>query len=157
MNNATMLIAGLLACAPALAADSGRAALEAAGQRWMAAVNARDSAALSRTMTEDVELLDDRGTVTGRDQAVKALLVSAGGKLLAASREVTMTGDLAWRVVNLSRLQKNRDVQARGHALEIWIRIDGEWKLHRRMTTASAAPEISLTRPSPDEPVLDRP
>jgi hypothetical protein len=48
-------------------------------------------------------------------------------------------------------------VHAQGQALEIWKRVDGEWKLHRRMVTGAGTPEDLLTRPRSDEPVLDRP
>ena len=56
---AVLLLSGLLACTKAPAADSERVALEAAIHRWMTAVNAQDVDALTVTMTEDVELLDD--------------------------------------------------------------------------------------------------
>ena len=67
------LVSASLASTPALAADSERVALEAAIQRWTTAVNAQDLAGLNATMTEDVELLDDTMTVTGRDAAIRAL------------------------------------------------------------------------------------
>ena len=56
---AVLLLSGLLACTKAPAAqDTDRVALEAAIHRWMTAVNAQDVDTLTRTMTEDVELLD---------------------------------------------------------------------------------------------------
>jgi len=156
---AGLLASGLLACTRAPAAqDSDRVTLEAAIHRWTTAVNAQDMTTLSTTMTEDVELLDDTATVTGRDAAVRALReVVTRGKLVATSREITMANDIAWHVVGLAQVQKNGDVQARGQALEIWRRVKGEWKLHRRMETGVITPEVSLTRPSTNEPVLDRP
>ena len=63
-----LLVSGLLASTSALAAqDPDRVALEAAIHRWTTAVNAQDVDALNATMTEDVELLDETATVTGRD------------------------------------------------------------------------------------------
>ena len=59
-EKALLLISGLLACTMSLAAtDPDRVALEAAIHQWMTAVNAQDVATLTRTMTEDVELLDN--------------------------------------------------------------------------------------------------
>jgi ketosteroid isomerase-like protein len=155
---AGLLVSGLLACTKAPAADSARVALEAAIQRWTTAVNAQDVVTLTATMTEDVELMNDAATVSGRDTAIRALreLVTRG-QLVATSREITIANDVAWYVVGLAQIQKNGDVQARGQALEIWKRVNGEWRLHRRMAAGPANSEDLLTRPSTSEPVLDRP
>ena len=154
---AGLIFSGLLACARVPAANPERVALEGAIHRWTTAVNARDVATLTTTMTEDVQLLDDLATVTGREAAVQALReFVTQGRLAATSREITISNDIAWHVAGLAQIQKNGDVQARGQALEIWKRVKGAWQLHRRMT-AGATPEISLTRPPPNEPVLDRP
>jgi ketosteroid isomerase-like protein len=151
-----LLIAGSLACA-ASAADPGRAALEAAIQRWTAAVAAQDGATLTATMTADVELMDDDATVWGRDAAVRALRDATPGRQAETTSEITIAGDVAWHVAGLAQTRANGDVHARGQALEIWKRENGEWKLHRRMTTGPGAAADLLTRPSTSEPVLDRP
>jgi ketosteroid isomerase-like protein len=154
-----LLVSGLLACTLALATqDSDREALEASIHRWMAAVNAEDVDTLSRTMTEDVELLGNTTAVTGRDAVIRALReVVTRGRLVATSREITIVNDVAWQVVGLTQTQKNGDVHARGQALEIWKRVQGDWKLHRRMEAGVLTPGDALTRPSTSEPVLDRP
>jgi ketosteroid isomerase-like protein len=155
---AGLLVSGLLACTRAPAADSARVALEAAIQRWTTAVNAQDAATLATTTTEDIELLDANGvTVAGRDAAIRALCDATRGQLVGTSREITIAHDVAWHVVGLTEIQKNGDVHTHGQALEIWKRVKGEWKLHRRMTAAAANPGDLLTRPSTSEPVLDRP
>jgi ketosteroid isomerase-like protein len=158
MNKAGLLVSGLLACTMALAAtDPDRVALEAAIHQWMTAVNAQDVATLTRTMTEDIELLDDTSTVTGRDAAIRALReVVTRGQLVATTREITIAHEIAWRVVGLTQTQKSGVVQARGQALEIWKSVQGKWQLHRHMAAGLIAPEVSLTRPSTKEPVLDR-
>lgn len=153
---AGLLLAGLLAGSRAPAADADGMALDAAIRRWEAAVDARDAATLNATMTEDVALSDGVTTVTGRDAARRALCALQGGKLVATTRELAIEGDVAWRVVRLVQVRKNGDVHARGEALEIWKRVNGEWQLHRRMA-AGAAPEDLLKRPPRDQPVLDRP
>jgi len=158
--SAVLLVSGLLAFTMALAApDSGRIALEAAINRWTTAVNAQDVDTLTKTMTENVELLDaDASKVTGRDAAIRALReIVTRGRLVATCREITVVNDVAWRVVGLSQTQKNGVMHARGQALEIWMRVNGEWKLHRQMTAGVFTPTDLLTRPSTSEPVLDRP
>jgi ketosteroid isomerase-like protein len=156
---AVLLVSGLLACTKAPAADSERDALEDAIHRWVNAVNAQDVPALTTAMTGDVELLDANGaTVRGRDAAIRALGdVATRGQLLATSGEITIADDVAWHVVGLAQTRKNGDVHARGQALEIWKRVDGEWKLHRQMAAGLITASDSLTRPSTSEPVLDRP
>ena len=148
---------GLLAGALALAADSDRDALEAASHRWIRAINAHDSHTAARLMTEDVELLDGWARVSGRDAAIRKVgEIVTRGKLVATSREITIAGDVAWRVVALAQVQKDGDVQALGQALEIWKRVDDKWQLHRRMAAGTGAPEGLLTRPEISEPILDR-
>ena len=153
---AGLLASSLIACASPESRDLDRQALETAIQRWEAAVDARDTGALSATMTEDVELADNIVTARGRKAAIEALRVmAADGPLGTVTRELTLVHDVAWRSVGLAQTSKNGDVQGRGLALEIWKRVNGEWKLHRRLATGS--PGVSLTRPSLKEPVLDRP
>jgi ketosteroid isomerase-like protein len=156
---AGLLVGGLLACTRTPAAqEPDRAALETAIHRWVTAVNAPDEATLTTTMTEDVELLDETTTVTGREAAIRALReVATRGRLVATSREITIADDVAWHVVGFTQTQKNGDVHARGQALEIWTRVKGEWRLHRQMAAGVITPAVSLTRPSEGEPVLDRP
>ena len=152
---AGLLVTALLACANTPAADTGRAPLEAAIQRWITALNAHDATTLSAMMTDDVELLDHSSTVTGRDAAARAMLgFAARGRLVQMTREITIAGDVAWHVAGLAQARKDGVMQARGQTLEIWKRVNGEWKLQRRLV-AGVTPEIPVTRPT-DEPVLDR-
>jgi hypothetical protein len=94
--------------------------------------------------------------VTGRDAAIRALREAVTrGKLVATSREITIAQEIAWHVAGLAQTQKNGVVHARGQALEIWKRVDGAWKLHRRMVAEMISPQDLLTRPPAGEPVLD--
>ena len=149
---------GLLVSTMAFAADPERVALEAATHRWTTAVNAQDVNALNAIMTEDVQLLDETTTVTGRDAAIRTLReVAARGMLVATTREITIAQDVAWRVGGFTQSRKNGDIHALGHTLEIWKRVKGKWKLHRQMAPGLIAPKNLLSRPDPDEPILDRP
>jgi ketosteroid isomerase-like protein len=156
---AGLLVGGVLACTRTPAAQGAeQSALESAIHRWMTAVNAQDVTTLTATMTEDVELSDNVATVRGREAAIRALRDAVkDGPLSGVTFEVTIANDVAWHEIGLTQTQKGDLVQGRGRALEIWKRVNGEWKLHRRMTTGAPAPEVSVTRPSTKEPVLDRP
>lgn len=148
----------LLVSTMAFAADPERVALEAAMHQWTSAVNAGNVEALNAAMTEDVQLLDEAATVTGRDAAIRTLQeVSARGPLVATTREITMAQDVAWRVGGFTQSRKNGDVHALGQTLEIWKRVKGKWKLHRQMAPGLISPKDLLTRPSLKEPVLDSP
>ena len=61
----------------------------------------------------------------------------------------------AWRVGGFTQTRKNGDVHALGQTLEIWKRVKGKWQLHRQMAPGLIAPKDLLTRPAPNEPVLD--
>ena len=156
---AALLVSGLLACTRAPASpEADRAALQAAINRWVTAVNAQDLASLTATMTEDVELVDDTAATTGRDAALPALRAArARGRLVITSREISIAGDVGWHLSGLAWTSRSGDLQAGGQALEIWKRVKGEWRLHRRMVTGDIPPELSITRPSTKEPVLDKP
>lgn len=157
MNRATWLV-GVLASTLAFAADPERIALEAAIQRWTAAVNAQDLDAMKGTMTEDVELLDDTATVKGRDAAIRTMReVATRGQLNTTSREIRIADEVAWRVGELTQTRKNGDVLALGQTLEIWERVNGKWRLRRQMAAGVISPADSLGRPSTHEPILDRP
>jgi ketosteroid isomerase-like protein len=158
LRTTLLLASGLLACATAFTVDSGRSALESAIHRWTRAVNARDAATLEATMTGDVELSDGVSTVAGREAAIRALNdAAARGQLVAATREIAIANDIGWHVAALTQTHENGDVRARGQALEIWKRVNGAWRLHRRMMSSIGDPGAVLKRPSTKEPVLDRP
>jgi ketosteroid isomerase-like protein len=156
---ATWLVGGVFACAVAVATPhTDRAALESATHRWMSAVNAQDVETLTGTMTADVELHGNMAAVTGRDAVIRKLReVATRGPMVATTHEITIANDVAWRLVGLTQTRSNGDVHALGKALEIWKRVNGEWRLHRHMAGDVIAPAISLTRPSTSEPVLDQP
>jgi ketosteroid isomerase-like protein len=154
---AGLLAGNLVACA-APAADTERAALETAIHRWVAAVNAQDVATLNASMTADVELSDGAATATGRDAAIRTLRGAATrGKLIETTREIKISGDLASHTAGLAHHRQNGVMQAGGQVLENWKRVNGEWKLDSRKVTGAIEPDVSVTRPSTKEPVLDRP
>jgi ketosteroid isomerase-like protein len=137
-----------------------RAALEAATQAWTQAFNARKAEALVSLTTEDVVLLDPSlAPVSGRaaHQALREALGVAKGKITNATKELVIAGDLAWRIGALAHQLPGGEVLGRGQSLEIWKRVNGEWKIHRQMSSSILAQPRLLPRPMPPEPVLDTP
>jgi ketosteroid isomerase-like protein len=157
MKTALSLVA-LLAVSIACAADPDRAALEAAIQRWTMAVNAQDVAAMNAAMTDDLSLLNDTRTFEGRETALPLLRqVATQGQITSTSLEITIANDVAWCVGAVTQARRNGDVHSLGQTLAIWKRVNGKWKLHRLMAPGLFTPNYSpLTRPPPNEPVLDR-
>ena len=136
-----------------------RAAVEARAQTWMKAFNARNAEALVALTTEDVILLDPSvPPVSGREAARRdwqQALDAANGKATTSTKEIVIAGDIAWRIGALAHTLGNGEV-IRGQSLEIWKRVQGEWKLHRQMSSSILAQPKLLPRP-PSEPIYDRP
>jgi ketosteroid isomerase-like protein len=153
----------LLGISPIALGDEAadRAALEAATQAWIKAFNARDADALAALTTEDVVLLDPTlPPVSGREAARGAwqqALGAAKGQVTNATKEAVIAGDVAWRIGALAHKLPNGEVVSRGQSLEIWKRVNGQWKIHRQMSSTILAQPKLLPRPIPSEPVLDTP
>lgn len=139
-----------------------RAAIEAATQAWVAAFNARDADRMAALATEDVVLLNpDAAPVSGR-KAVRAAwhkaASMAGAKITIANKETVIAGDFAWKIGAVGRRLANGTVANGGQFLEVWKRVGGQWRIHRRMSSANlAANPKMMPRPAPSEPVFDKP
>src|SRR5689334_6303793 len=111
---AGLLVGGLLACTRTPAAQgTEQSALKSAIHRWMTAVNARDTATLTATMTEDVELSDNLATVRGREAAIRALRDAViDGALNGVTLEIKIANDFAWHETGLTQTRKGGIVQS---------------------------------------------
>ena len=152
----------LLGISPLTLADEAadRVALEAAAQAWIKAFNARDVDALAALATDNVVLMDPNvAPVSGQKAAREAwgkALANAKDQLTTATKEAVIAGDVAWRIGALAHKLPNGVVN-HGQSLEIWKRVNGEWKIHRQMSSTILAQPKLLSRPVPSDPVLDTP
>jgi len=152
----------LLGISPLTLADEAadRGALEAAAQAWIKAFNARDVDALAALATDNVVLMDPNvAPVSGQKAAREAwgkALANAKYQLTTATKEAVIAGDVAWRIGALAHTLPNGVVN-HGQSLEIWKRVNGEWKIHRQMSSTILAQPKLLSRPLPSDPVLDTP
>jgi ketosteroid isomerase-like protein len=148
---------------PMVLADDAadRAALEAAAQAWTKAFNARNPDALVALATEDIVLLDPGlPAVSGRAAAREAwaqALRAAQSQVTSATKETVIAGPVAWRIGSFTHRLPNGDTAGTGQSLEIWKRVNGQWKLHRQMSSTLLAQPRLLMLPRPSEPVLDKP
>jgi ketosteroid isomerase-like protein len=152
----------LLCISPLTFADetADRVALEAAAQAWSKAFNARDTDALAALATQDIVLMDSNATrVSGREAARGALrqAFATAGQITTTTKEAVIVGDVAWRIGALARTPSSGDEESRGQSLEIWKRVNGQWRLHRQMSSNLLAQSQLLPRPPLAEPVLDKP
>jgi ketosteroid isomerase-like protein len=157
------LLLFMLGMSPSAFADEAadRAALETAAQAWTKAFNSRDADTLVALTTEDVVLLDPAlPPVSGRNAARGALqkaFAAVQGQVRTATKEIVITGDVAWRIGALTRkLPPNSFAPAPGQSLEIWKRVNGQWKMHRQMSWSLLA-QPPLTAPPPSDPMPDPP
>jgi ketosteroid isomerase-like protein len=136
-----------------------RAALESAAQAWTKAFNARDPDAMVGLTTDDVVLMAPGMAAASGHKAVHATwarsLGAAQGQLSSATKEIVIAGSFAWRIAALTRKLPDGNKQST-QALEIWKRADGQWKLHRQMSSNLLAEPGMAPRPMPSQPVLDK-
>ena len=154
----------LLGCGLAAHADEAadRAAIEAATQDWVAAFNARDADAMVALATEDVVLLNpDTAPVSGRKAAGVAwqqAASTAGARITVANKETAIAGDIAWKIGAVGCQPPDSATVNCGQFLEIWKRVGGQWKIHRRMSSGNFSAKPGMApRPVPSEPILDQP
>lgn len=153
-----LLATVLLLVVPAVVANEAtdRAAIEAAAQEWVNSFNLHDIAAMLRLATGDVVLLDPSLPPVSGNAVNDALQrASTGTQLTTATREISIAGDVAWRIGVLQPVA-TAGTALRSDCLEIWKRVDGTWKLHRQMSSGMLAP-LRFRRPLPSEPMLDQP
>jgi ketosteroid isomerase-like protein len=158
------LLALLLGISSTVLADEAadRVALEAAAQLWIKAFNARDPDALVALATPDVVLMDPNvdAPVSGREAARQAwaqAVSAAQGQVTMATKEAVIVGDVAWRIGALAHTPPKSNVVTRGQSLEIWKRVNGEWRIHRQMASTILTVPRLLPRSLPSDPVLDTP
>jgi ketosteroid isomerase-like protein len=137
-------------------------ALEAASQAWVKAFNAHDIDGLMKLATPDVALIEPSAAVpVNGPQAVRAAWESASGsiegRVASVTREVSVAGDVAWRTAVVTNKLPNGEVAARGQSLEIWKRVNGEWRLHRQMSANILTLPRLRPGPPPSKPALDAP
>jgi ketosteroid isomerase-like protein len=150
-------------CAVEAGEAADRTALDAAQQAWVAAFNARDADAMAALTTADVVLLAPNSPPVRGREAVRALWRQAASTarthVAAENEETVILGEFAWSMGSFTHTLPNGAVVKRGKFLEIWQRVDGQWKVHRDMfsdNAADAKPGFE-PMPRPSEPVLDSP
>jgi ketosteroid isomerase-like protein len=158
-------LAVLLGTAFAARADEAadRAALDLAKQAWVGAFNARNADAMAEIVTEDIVMLAPNAPPVKGREAVRAVwrqaVSSSKVHATVTTDETVILGQFAWRMGAYTHTLPTGTVVSRGKCLEIWKRVDGQWKMYRYMFSGNeVAPRPKFAPvPRPSEPVLDSP
>jgi ketosteroid isomerase-like protein len=138
-----------------------RVALDSAQQAWIAAFNAHDADAMAALTTVDIVLLPPNALPVRGREAVRAVWRQATSTAKAhatvTNEETVILGEFAWSMGAFTHTLPNGAIVSRGKFVEIWQRVDGQWKIHRDMfsSNAAAAKRKFAPVPRPSEPVQD--
>jgi len=111
---------------------------DAAG--WAEAYDSGDAAAVAAIYSEDGTLLPpNEQTVVGRDAIEKswAAMIDDGLSAEVTYAETGSDGDLGYKVGTFAIKDSQGKPLDEGKFVELWKRIDGEWKLHRDIYNSS--------------------
>lgn len=157
-----LALALCLGTAPMVGADEAadRAAIEATAQAWIKTFNERRTERLLTLTTPDIVLLDaGPAPVSGQAAALETWRRASGaaqGQLAAATKEIVIAGDMAWRIGALVHKLPGGKEENRGQSLEIWQRVNGKWLLHRQMAAGIFVPPQLQPLLPPYGPMLDK-
>ena len=121
--------------------DDAMAVLEAGAVRFMEAFNAEDADALATLFAEDgVMLPPNAAAIFGRD-AIRAShleeFASADVAIELEDLEITVEGDLGYKAGRYRVRTTDDQLIDRGKYIEIWRKVDGQWKIHRDIWNSS--------------------
>ena len=159
-------VALFLACKTTVAfaeAPAEQIALDAAIEAWELAYIARNADAMVALTTEDFVLLPpNSAAVRGREAAEaewRRMRSSDVVQISIDGEETVIDGNLAYQIGSYAHTLSNNRVLMQGMYIDIWKRIDGEWRIHRHSYSAvGAAPGRELVpAPVKNEPRLDSP
>ena len=132
---ATLLTLALVGCEKPL--PDG----DAAG--WNEAYQSGDAAAVAAIYSEDATLLPpNQQPVAGRDEIQKAwaAMIDDGLSADVTYTETGSDGDIGYKVGTFAIKDSKGKPLDEGKFVEVWKRVDGEWKLHRDIYNSNLPP-----------------
>jgi len=143
----TLLAAGI---SHAGSSDSEvRTAIDAANQKFMDALAAKDSTSVASMYSSEARLLPpNHAPVEGRDNIKNFWQGLIEGGLLAklATDEVHTMGDMAAEVGTFKIETADGKEVDNGKYIVLWIKENGKWKLHRDMWSSNNPPAATQTQ-----------
>lgn len=120
--------------------SAGFAALDAATQQWADAFNAGDAATIAGMMSADAQIMPPHSNIIEGREAIQAFwqgFIDSGVKGSLTSIEITVDGNMGYKVGIYRILDPEGHEIDHGNFLEIWRFIDGTWQFHRDMWNSS--------------------
>jgi len=124
--------------------STGYAALDAPRQEWADAFNSGDAATIAAMHSADAQIMPPNGSIIEGREAIQAFwqgFIDTGVKGSLTSIEITVDGDMGYKVGTFRILDPEGDELDHGKFLEIWRYMDGKWQFHRDMWNSSVPVE----------------
>jgi ketosteroid isomerase-like protein len=154
-------VAGFVTLRVDAGAPAERVSLDRQARAWDDAFERRDAEAMVAMMTDDVIVLPPNAPpVRGREAAAalwRRTLSRPQRALSVTIEETVIVDDYGWRLGQFFHTLPAGRVTGGGKFIEIWQRIDGEWKLHRDMFSSNEPLGVPPPTPLPSQPRLDTP
>ncbi len=120
--------------------SDGYAVLDAATQEWADAFNRGDAATIASFHSADAQIMPPNGSIIEGREAIQAFwqgFIDTGVKGSLTSIEITVDGDMGYKVGTFRILDAAGAELDHGKFLEIWRLMDGKWQFHRDMWNSS--------------------
>ena len=120
--------------------SAGYAALDAATQTWVDAFNRGDAATIAGLHSADAQIMPPNGNLIEGHEAIQAFwqgFIDTGVKGSLTSIEITVDGDMGYKVGTFRILDPEGGELDHGKFIEVWRCIDGKWQFHRDMWNSS--------------------
>lgn len=120
--------------------DTGHTALAAATQAWAEAFNNGDAAGVAAIMSADAQLMPPNGDFINGREAIQAFwqgFIDTGVKASLAETEVTVDGNMAYKVGTFRIIDPEGAEVDHGKFMELWRFMDGKWQFHRDIWNSS--------------------
>lgn len=130
VSGVVLSIALLAGCAAPGAQES--AEIAAGAEAWQERFQAADMDGLVSLYTEDARLLPPNGEMVSGHEAIRAdfqAMIDAGLTGELQTIEAMAAGDLGYRVGTYVLNTQDGELADRGKYIEIWRRVNGEWKI----------------------------
>ena len=117
--------------------------IKEASDAWIKAYQSHDPAAVAATYSEDGMLLPPDAEPIGGREAITTFwkgLIDTGAAVQLDNQEIKAHDDLGYRMGFYKIFASDGAVLDKGKYIEIWVRKDGKWRLHRDIWNTSLPP-----------------
>lgn len=120
--------------------SAGYSALDQATQEWADALNGGDAATIAALHSADAQIMPPNGNIIEGREAIQAFwqgFIDTGVKGSLTSIEITVDGNMGYKVGTFRILDPDGGELDHGKFLEVWRFMDGQWQFHRDIWNSS--------------------